>query len=335
VILEREYAFFSSNCSLKKERGLNQRFDYYDDFMPKKELHRTLYQKDPEQATESTLSWLGKNRGNRFFLWVNYMDPHVPYTPPPPFNRSFVAPQQLPVRNLPFSKEDNAPHSISACQQLGDANSPDYYVCQHNGKIQFTDYWAGELLRKIKTSGLLENTLIIVAPDHGESLGKHDYYSTYIMTHEEQAAIPLLLRYPRLFPEGKVDGARVATFDLLPTILESCWIPFHNKTEGESLFSSTKQKDDKSIIVFSEDAKRISVYQGVWELVALEKQPTELFDLESDPLEKRNALNTADSEIVKRLYSVASKYFEIQNSEKESDLTEKDKKILRALGYIN
>ena len=151
----------------------------------------------------------------------------------------------------------------------------------------------------------------------------------------EQAAIPLILRYPGLFPEGKVEDARVETIDLLPTILESCRIPFHNKIQGQSLLSLTKQKDDKPIIVFSENAKRISVYQGVWELVVLEKQPTELFDLESDPLEKRNALNTADSEIVKKLYSVASKYFEIQNSEKESDLTEKDKKILRALGYIN
>jgi len=97
----------------------------------------------------------------------------------------------------------------------------------------------------------------------------------------------------------------------------------------------TKQKDDKPIIVFSENAKRISVYQNFWELILLGKQAAELFDLESDPLEKINVLKTADSEIVKRLYSVASKYLEIQNSEKKSDLTEKDKKALRSLGYIN
>jgi len=325
-----------SNWSLKKERGLNQGFDYYDDFMPQEELHRPLYQKNPQQATESALSWLDKNRNKRFFLWVNYMDPHGPYTPPPPYNHSFDAPQQLSVGNLPFSKEDNAPRSIPAYQQLGDANNPDYYVSQYEGEIQYTDFWVGELLKKIKTWGILKNTLIIITSDHGESLGEHDYYFMHSnLTYKEQASLPLIIRYPGLFPEGKVEDARVETIDLLPTILESCKIPFKNKLHGQSLLSLTKQKDDKPIIVFSENAKRISVYQNFWELILLGKQAAELFDLESDPLEKINVLKTADSEIVKRLYSVASKYLEIQNSEKKSDLTEKDKKALRSLGYIN
>lgn len=324
------------NWSLKKERGLNQGFDYYDDFMPEKELHRPLYQKHSRQSTENALFWLEKNKESPFFLWVNYMDPHGPYTAPPPYNGEFAVPERSGKGGLPFSGKSNAPHSIPAYQRLGDANSPEYYTSQYDGEIKYTDHWVGQLLAKIRNWGLMEKTLIIITSDHGESLGEHDYYFMHSnLTYKEQAAVPLIIRYPGLFSEGEAVDARIETIDFMPTILDACQIKSDPELKGKSLLNLSREIPGKPIVVLSEKAKRISVYKDEWELVLLDKRATELYNIKSDGQEKDNLMDTSAPEVIETLTAVAEPYFGTRKPDAKSGLTEKEKQVFKSLGYIN
>jgi len=326
-----------SNWSLKKERGLDQGFDFYDDFLPEQELNRPLFfKKDPEDTTKSALEWLDKNKEKPFFLFINYMDPHGPYTPPPPYNNAFAVSRTSATEVLPFSEKNDAPHAIPAYQRLGEATNPAYYVSQYDGEIQYTDYWLGKLIEKIKDWGLLDTTLIIVTSDHGESLGEHDYYFMHSnLTYKEQASVPLIIRFPPLFRAGKVVHTRIEGMDLMPTILQVCGISYKGKVEGQSFLRVEKEKNSNPVTVLSESARMISVYKEPWELVILEKKPIELYNLTLDPLEKRNVLETSDPETQQSLFSIAAKYFNQPRSNKKSNIKEEDKETLRSLGYIN
>lgn len=72
-------AAFLSLGVLNKRFGLAEGFDVYRDKFPKRRWYLTA-----REVNENLLPWLEQNKGNKFFLWVHYSDPHEPYYPPPP-----------------------------------------------------------------------------------------------------------------------------------------------------------------------------------------------------------------------------------------------------------
>jgi arylsulfatase A-like enzyme len=96
-------------------------------------------------TTDLALSWLGEGEGP-WFLWVHLFDPHAPYEPPETF------------------------------QRFADSPGGDPMVAAYDGELAATDHALGRLLDAITRRGEEQNTLVVVAGDHGESLGEHDVW---------------------------------------------------------------------------------------------------------------------------------------------------------------
>lgn len=198
-----ETAAFTSAFVLDSRYGLNQGFDLYDDNIGK--AHSMVFSENANQrsgadVTNSFLHWLEtRDQSRRFFSWVHYYDPHAPYRPPSPFAEEF-------------------------------AGRP------YDGEIAYTDSQIGRLLQALEEKGLRQNTLIMVASDHGDGMGDHGESTHARFIYESVMHGVLILACPGLF-QGPyvVDDALVCTADIFPTIIELLGIKDAPAVDGISL----------------------------------------------------------------------------------------------------
>ncbi|MEE9608687.1 MAG: sulfatase, partial [Myxococcota bacterium] len=115
---------------------------------------------------------------DRFFLWVHYIDPHDPYSPPAEYAEPFLGDELYRSRSVPFNAGDNPHGGIgeNLARQHGDRDDVAWYVAQYDGEIRYLDEHLGRLLEGLERSGVAGETLVALTADHGEGLGERDYY---------------------------------------------------------------------------------------------------------------------------------------------------------------
>jgi arylsulfatase A-like enzyme len=169
-----------------------------------------------------------------FFLWLHYANPHAPYAPPPPFDTRFLedpSPTEPKLRLAPsFYGGIPRPLYVSGHRTLS------YYVSQYDGEIAAVDEQIGSVLDALHASAAAANTLIILASDHGESLGEHGYY----FDHGEDLfdatlAVPLVVVAPVGAGRGRSSDVLAWTLDIMPTILEATAVSRPDGLAGASL----------------------------------------------------------------------------------------------------
>ena len=169
-------------------------------------------------------------RGQPWFLWLHYMDPHGLYDPPPE-HRVFHTAGPDPIPPDPGPKpgelyrhhvaEYNVPASARLADGRIDANAVrDLY----DGEVHYVDAEIGRLIDALRESGELARTLIVVTADHGESLGEHQYWFEHGRdAYEAGCRVPLLVVLPENWKDRPLPGRRdgdVSLVDLAPTLLD-------------------------------------------------------------------------------------------------------------------
>lgn len=165
-----------------------------------------------------------KSEGTRFFAYVHYREPHEPYDPPAPFDTRFGPDGPIPKR----LRDGGAP----AKQWLKDVNQgvvqPSSEEIEHlrrlyDGNLAFADQEVGYLRGELESRGLLDNTMIIIAGDHGEALYEHGYIGHNTQVFEETARVPLIVVLPKAAraanPPARVSSL-VDLTDIAPTVLD-------------------------------------------------------------------------------------------------------------------
>jgi arylsulfatase A-like enzyme len=162
-----------------------------------------------DQMNASVLDWLGEHArsGIRrpFFIFVNYMDVHSPYQPPPRFAEEFGAtgpPPDIEARRT-WTRRD--------IEREKDA---------YDGAVAFLDQQIGRLLVELERDGLLANTIIAITSDHGELFGEHGLYDHGNGLYWPTLHVPLLIVFPPGVPAGLRISAPVTLRDLPATLLE-------------------------------------------------------------------------------------------------------------------
>jgi choline-sulfatase len=183
---------------LNREYGLARGFTAYDD-------HMTLVptaggppeERRGEDVTEAALKLVSGIK-SPVFLWVHYYDPHYDYRPPEPYASNF--------RKSPY-----------------------------DGEIAYMDASIGRLLDGLRKKGLLDNTLIVVAGDHGEGLFEHGERQHGVLLYEYALHVPLLMQWEgRIRPRSRVSNL-CGLDDVAPTILDLMGEGSLTKTDGVSL----------------------------------------------------------------------------------------------------
>ena len=205
-------AAFVSSFSVDSRFGLDRGFDVYDDTFQSESPFKT---QNAERRAEETFArfsrWLENNGKNRFFGWVHYYDPHVPYDPPSPYKEEF----------------DGDPY---------------------DGEIAYMDQYVGAVLERLKEKGILERTIVVIAGDHGEGLGDKVELGHGIFLYEETLRVPLILYSHAVFPRSQLIESQVRLIDVAPTILET--IGLKNEAAGmagQSLIAWLRGKSQKDL----------------------------------------------------------------------------------------
>lgn len=252
-------AAFVGNVVLRRRSGLDAGFELYDDDLPDAEANRPIaFERIAEKTTKRALAWLAAERSRPVFLWLHYQDPHGPYTPPPPYDRTSVPHAEDAV--LPARDDNRGRHGIPAYQVLGELRRVRDYVGRYAGEIAYFDHWLGRFLDRFEAAS--RQPVVLFTADHGESLGERDlYFSHGSRTTPDQVWVPLVVVAPDLEPARRWE--LVHHVDVMPTLLDLAGLPLPEDLRGVSLAGLPAQPDVWSErLLFSDAGRETSAYRG-------------------------------------------------------------------------
>jgi len=240
------------------------------------------------------------NGDEPFFLFMRHMDPHSPYLPPPPFQRIFYHgnecdPSKTSMKPVMEFKPFCDYFASWMPEGITDAA---YEVAQYDGAIAYMDSCIASLFTTLETLNLVDNTIVVLTADHGETLDEHECWFDHHGTYDNTLHVPLIIRYPSKVPAGKRVEGYSRLIDIVPTILDLAEISVEDKFDGSSLLPMALgevESHDKEIY-FTECTwmRKHGWRTPEWKLIiALEpdfhfKPPVELYDLVADPKELNN-----------------------------------------------
>jgi arylsulfatase A-like enzyme len=256
-------------------------------------------------TTANVLTWLERHRGQSqpFFLYVHLLEPHSPYNPPP--QDDLFKSDAYP--NLTNDGYDFARGGLLRLAFSGDQKALERLYQLYDGKIHYVDGYVGQILDRLKSLGLEDNTYTLLTSDHGELLYSHpDDFLTFDhrSLYDNVLHIPLIVAGPGI-PHGEINPALASNLDTAPTLLDLAGAPPLADAEGHSLVPllQGKVKSVNDYIFAEEDVEipersvRSSDYKLIRNLWTGEER---LFALSRDPGELHNVAKE-NPDVVKEL----------------------------------
>lgn len=246
-----------------------------------------------EAITQAGVKFLGEASPERpFFLWLHYVNPHAPYTPPPPYDTAFLGSRTYEGPALPVvsSFRGGIPRqwAVPGHNRLG------FYVAQYDGEIATADEHVGKVLDALDQSRVKEATVVLLTSDHGESLGEHDYFFDHGEdVFDPSLRIPLVVRVP-----GVRGGQRLttlaSTLDVVPTLLDAVKVSYPPELNGRSLLPAVRGQDRGAPerLYAQNDRTASATFDARWKIVATPKgqgRSLALYDRARDPGESQDA----------------------------------------------
>jgi arylsulfatase A-like enzyme len=345
-------AIVSGYTMTAADSGLDQGFTVYDDTLTRRgtPTSRNLNERPAEETADRALAWLDENADESFFLFVHFFDPHGVYQPPEPYDRMFEneSGEQLllPIERIP-------PYA-----RIGDETDANVYISRYDGEIRYVDDQIGRLVEALDEHGILDDTLLVVTADHGESLTEHGFFFAHgWRLFEPSMRVPLLFRYPPGLPGGlRVDGI-AQSIDVLPTLLELLGIDAPAQIDGISLMPLIDgsepslnpyalAKTTKSLTYLNLELDRdlhdhYAIRTPEWKYLHGEDGISHmLFDLVRDPEERQNVASTDAARVaeLRELLLDALESHQVDASEflqpLDDDERQRLEERLRSLGYV-
>jgi arylsulfatase A-like enzyme len=360
-----------SSYVLNHKFGFQQGFHHWDDDLSRADVRVTTravdgvktdgkYYGQADDTTRRALSWLegrGSSAREPFFLFVHYYDPHYPYEAPAPFADRFASGEF----GEPTDRDDSGLERT---------------IAAYDGEIAFADHEVGRLLAALDSLGLAEQTLVVVTSDHGEGLKRHGHMHHGIHIYEEAVHVPLILRWPGRIAAGASVATPVALTDVAPTILElvrgegdssaldaelgdllseqrrpsqapaaergHSLVPLlSGGSEGVGtsapVFFYRRHYEGSKVSGEWVEGERFGVRQGRWKYLRGDgPKGEELYDLESDPMERKN-LFSKRPEVAGPLSQRLDVWHRsvLREDSEQADLSPDDRAKLKALGYVD
>jgi arylsulfatase A-like enzyme len=174
----------------------------------------------------------------------------------------------------------------------------DYVIAQYDGALAYMDVCIQAIFTQLETMGILDDTIVVLNSDHGETLYDHECWFDHHGLYDVTLHVPLIIRYPAKIPAGlRVSGYNQQK-DLVPTLLELAGIKTNIKFNGRSLMKLVRGEvpsfESEFYITECTWMRKHGWRTPEWKLIiALEpdfhfKPPVELYNLITDPHEDHN-----------------------------------------------
>lgn len=231
---------------------------------------------DNELAIKAIDNAVSQNKP--FFLALGYSQAHDPWTP------SDWAKSKYSLNQ--FSAEGRTPEYN---KKTYDENGIKELVQNYYGEITDVDSLIGEVLAKIKSLGLFDNTIILIgAMDHGYNFGYRGRWGKG-NCYDNETRVPLLVRVPNNPNNGKKTPALVELVDIYPTLAELCGLPqppqLLEGTSFKPLLENPGLTWKKAVFSHRAYSKGIvGVKTKDYSFIDFEGDSVQLFDRHNDPL---------------------------------------------------
>jgi arylsulfatase A-like enzyme len=354
-------AFYSNPWLKASTTNLMQGFNFVDEIpIGKKTFTSRSGDRGGSETYERIVRWMDRrlDRDRPFFLFVNFLETHLPYDPTDEYRLKYLdekeRPYVLPVqaanlfnaKGIPFAEKD-----FELFKKL------------YDGCVNYLDGLVGRLLNRLKNKDLYEDSVIVLVSDHGECLGEHGLLGHQFCLYETLLRIPLIIRYPaKDFKGGRRIDLPVQITDIFPTVLDLTGVhptlpyPIQGRSlarekttiPGERIRVAEYGRPCPSFLwnlvqlnpkfdpsVYNKRLK--AAYEGKLKAILSERGEEELYDLAADPAEQRNLAGREEKEFA-TLRVLLSEAFRSEGTPPSgpelSGLDEKIKKELSTLGYI-
>lgn len=198
----------------------------------------------PAFLAEASVDFINRNRDNPFVLYVNFLEPHMPYTGPRddmydlseiPLPDNFEARPGIDtsIRNR-YIAEFYAERGFGGV----DLSTPDGWKrikANYWGLCSQIDTYIGKIIDHLKELELYDDTIIVFTSDHGDMMGSHGLLAKCVM-YEEAVRVPFLIKLPGQHENKKVSGP-VSQIDIVPTLLDCLYQQTPETLQGKSLKS--------------------------------------------------------------------------------------------------
>ncbi len=214
-------------------------------------------------------------------------------------------------------------------------------AASYNAGVAAADAAVGSLIAALRGSKLFDDALIVVASDHGKSLGAHGEETSGVFLYDETIRVPLLLKFPQNQNAGKRVTARARLVDVAPTILEIAGVPVPSQMQGQSLLRIARTNTDQPVYstsVFPQQAFGWSTLES-WragKFLYIKAPRPELYDLAADPGATRNLAQTSKATLdtIASQLDAFDRRFNDSGNASGSELTSSEMQKLASLGYV-
>ena len=310
---------------------------------------------------EAAAGLIGANRNRNLFLFLHTYQIHAPFGPKEPFNRYFLREgavlSKFDAETLQFNFEKRyVPIPEDLRQNLVDL---------YDAEIRYTDEsLIGALVKRLKSLGIYDRTMIILTSDHGEEFFEHGSWLHSHSVYDEVVRVPMIIKFFGSRNAGKTVDDLVLGVDVMPTICRELGIrTLPGPIDGESLLEkadgSASGKSPARIGVSAlasyamnkhTPAKMALVsfpYKFIWnapfssdDLAFYGAFPpplleTEIYDISRDPGEKAN-LAASRPDLVRKFMEMMAPFRvpKKKTGARKSGIGEDFEKQLKTLGYL-
>lgn len=260
-----------------------------------------------------------------FCLYVNFLEPHMPFTGP---LNDLYDPAAVPTGPAFYRPPRGASrlHALMAERYMaGSKFGLDLSTEQgmrrlrarYYGLVTLLDAAVGRILGALEETGQAERTIVVFTSDHGDMMGDHGIVAKCVM-YEEAVRVPLLMRVPWLGRQERRVGGAVSQVDLVPTLLDLMGQPAPDGLDGRSRADVLRGSDTLAandvfiewngdenfeaagvpVDVPDADGNRLRgapwrniISHDGWKLNLCPADRCELYDLNADPYELDNRID--------------------------------------------
>ena len=269
-------------------------------------------------VTDHAIKFLENNTTKTFFLGVSFKKPHFPFMCHQKYFDLYKDIVDLPevTPDMIEALSINEKKTIEK-YKLDEMSSAEikHARAMYYGMVTYIDEQFGRVLEKLNELGLRENTIIVYTSDHGEMAGEHGlwYKNSFL---EASVAAPLIFSYPKTLPVNKKINASSMLLDIFPTLCDLSDIGQPNDLEGKSLLplmNGIENADNSDRVAYSEmyrSSTGIMVRKGKWKYIRYNSEKEYLYDIDTDPREINNLINSTQHQvIIRELSTLASAKF--------------------------
>ena len=272
-------ASFIANGYVSDRFGFDQGWDHYTNYI--RENRNT----EAENVFGEAAAWIEQHREERFFAYIQTIDPHVPYDPPDELVRSYDSDDyDGPIRPRATG---NLLDDVKAGRATLTARDRQRLAALHDGEITYHDQQMARFIERLREMEIYDRILFVVTSDHGEEFYEHESYGHGHSIFQELLHVPLMMRWPNVIAPRRF-GPTVSTLDIAPTLLTATGVDLPDVFEGYELLSTARGLTRPGpAIAFSDklDDRRVATAAG-YKLVVRANLTWAMFNLREDPSEQ-------------------------------------------------